>query len=638
VDGKETPLVGFQKLYVNRRKVDNAYKADCVECKPTKSLSLGPRGKTTSAFKQHYARFHPKKYREIWTDRPINQPSIFAAANGALKFTNEKFRAYVASFVVEGDHPFTVVEQKWFKLTCELLRPGVHVVNADTTKSEVMKLHSLHMAKVQNYISSVPGRLSLTSDIWSSDFKKDFVGWTVHFIDANWKLHHFTLDFINITDTHSGKTMYDAFQQLERTWKIVTKLQSVTLDNASANETFAQLIVDNPLYDIDSNFRISCFAHVVNLACQSSLRILKHSIVKVRSLVKEITHNTSRMSAYEQECNRLGEDAKKPVLDVVTRWNSTYDMLVFAYKYRRILDIMAHRIHTEKDGKHLSMSSSEWEYISKVCSLLAPFKEVTEFTSADGYSTAGAIIPLYYEMKRVCKQFISTEQFSEETVSIVDTAHEEEFENDLGYDCEKLLHTAASSAYAKLEKYKLKLSPLLYICTILDPRCNITFFLNVTPEDMREYFKAKLVVRQKYDEFYRSFQKRATKDNNIADNKNKGKKLKHVTAAFNPAKRRLVDDESQLDELDLYLKLEPVDEDTDPLKWWSSMETSYPSVARMARDYLAIPGTSVPCERIFSSAKYSIPAHRASLLAETIRVMQCMKSWLKHESGLKLSI
>ncbi|RXN24549.1 zinc finger BED domain-containing 1-like protein [Labeo rohita] len=39
-----------------------------------------------------------------------------------------------------------------------------------------------------------------------------------------------------------------------------------------------------------------------------------------------------------------------------------------------------------------------------------------------------------------------------------------------------------------------------------------------------------------------------------------------------------------------------------PLAWWKHNECKYPHIAKMARHYLAVPATSVPSERVFSTA------------------------------------
>ncbi len=55
-------------------------------------------------------------------------------------------------------------------------------------------------------------------------------------------------------------------------------------------------------------------------------------------------------------------------------------------------------------------------------------------------------------------------------------------------------------------------------------------------------------------------------------------------------------------------------EDSTPLDWWSRSSYRYPRLARLAMQYLAIPATSVPSERAFSTAGYIVNEKRSCLL------------------------
>jgi hAT family C-terminal dimerisation region len=49
----------------------------------------------------------------------------------------------------------------------------------------------------------------------------------------------------------------------------------------------------------------------------------------------------------------------------------------------------------------------------------------------------------------------------------------------------------------------------------------------------------------------------------------------------------------------------------------------------MAIDIYSIPAMSSEPERVFSSAKHTVSDQRNSLEAETIELLECMKSWFR---------
>jgi hypothetical protein len=54
----------------------------------------------------------------------------------------------------------------------------------------------------------------------------------------------------------------------------------------------------------------------------------------------------------------------------------------------------------------------------------------------------------------------------------------------------------------------------------------------------------------------------------------------------------------------------------------------------MAKDYLAIPATSAPVERIFSGGTDLIEQRRCSLKGKTIQECMCLRGWWKSELGV----
>jgi hypothetical protein len=68
--------------------------------------------------------------------------------------------------------------------------------------------------------------------------------------------------------------------------------------------------------------------------------------------------------------------------------------------------------------------------------------------------------------------------------------------------------------------------------------------------------------------------------------------------------------------------------DSDSLIWWKTHQEEFPVLASMARDWLAVVATSVPCESLFSIAGNTITRNRNWLDPETAKVVLCLKSWL----------
>ncbi|KAJ3539803.1 hypothetical protein NMY22_g4563 [Coprinellus aureogranulatus] len=66
----------------------------------------------------------------------------------------------------------------------------------------------------------------------------------------------------------------------------------------------------------------------------------------------------------------------------------------------------------------------------------------------------------------------------------------------------------------------------------------------------------------------------------------------------------------------------------DPLRWWKENGHRYPVLSRMARDYLAIPATSVSVERTFSKSRRICTELRASLNPTTVTQSLLTKIWI----------
>ena len=74
-----------------------------------------------------------------------------------------------------------------------------------------MKSYKNDKEKIKNVLMNLPGKISFTTDCWTSPSSKSFMSITAHFITKDWDLQHILLDFIEMYDSHTGQNLKNTF-------------------------------------------------------------------------------------------------------------------------------------------------------------------------------------------------------------------------------------------------------------------------------------------------------------------------------------------------------------------------------------------------------------------------------------------
>jgi len=84
-------------------------------------------------------------------------------------------------------------------------------------------------------------------------------------------------------------------------------------------------------------------------------------------------------------------------------------------------------------------------------------------------------------------------------------------------------------------------------------------------------------------------------------------------------------------ELDSYLAApcEELDDQTSTVQWWARNTRIYPTLSRMAMDYLSIPATSVDVECMFSKGRRLLSYERNRMSGRTIHMQMCVGEWVR---------
>ncbi|XP_027364293.1 zinc finger BED domain-containing protein RICESLEEPER 2-like [Abrus precatorius] len=168
------------------------------------------------------------------------------------------------------------------------------------------------------------------------------------------------------------------------------KLFSITLDNASANDSMQDILkahfrLQNSLLCDDEYFHVLCSAHILNLIVQEGLKVVGEALYKIRESVKYAKGSDGRMIKFKDCVQEVGINKSIGLrLDVPTRWNSTYLMLESGIKYAKAFDIL--RV-TDTNYKYCP-SEEEWKRGEKMYEFLEPFYEITNMISRSSYPTS----------------------------------------------------------------------------------------------------------------------------------------------------------------------------------------------------------------------------------------------------------
>ena len=76
------------------------------------------------------------------------------------------------------------------------------IPTANTIKSQILKFYEEDKEKIKSILMNLSGKISFTTDCWTSPSMKSFMSITAHFINEKWELKHILLDFIEMYDIH----------------------------------------------------------------------------------------------------------------------------------------------------------------------------------------------------------------------------------------------------------------------------------------------------------------------------------------------------------------------------------------------------------------------------------------------------
>jgi hypothetical protein len=221
----------------------------------------------------------------------------------ASKFCPKKFRKLLVALVIKHDLPFRYVEYDGVRAIMQYLRSDVPIIFRNTVKVNLIKMYLREKQRVKSMLDVCPGRICLTSDLWTSLTIDGYMCLTAHFVNKDWVLHKRVLNFSFMPPPHNGISLCEKMYNLLQEWGIETKVFSITLDNAYSNDVAADLLkqqlnIKKALVCFGEFFHLRCCAHIFYFKLQDGLKEIETTLHKIRESVKYIRRSQVRKQRF----------------------------------------------------------------------------------------------------------------------------------------------------------------------------------------------------------------------------------------------------------------------------------------------------------------------------------------------------
>ncbi|KAJ8115409.1 hypothetical protein OPT61_g2929 [Boeremia exigua] len=490
---------------------------------------------------------------------------------------------------------------------------------------------------------------------------------------------------------HTGVSMAQQVLQVLQATQTTKRLLGITCDNASNNSALSQTLQlqlqqEGVVWRSKEN-TIPCLAHIINLVVQDIIRHLRleaspetenaerlqrqhirgieaqmsvpNSLRKLRAICIAIDLSPQRFERFLAiQCDLPVNKRLSVIRDVRTRWNSTHDMCERALKLQVYIDKWLEQeiaLKTTswgdststgsevaeadyKDLKKLRLAATEWQHLRAITQMLQRFKKATSALS----ETQKPHIQNIWLMYNTLFDFL--DKMLEELG--------DNLNNSDNSDWPEVVRSAASKGRAKLSKYYARTGDeqgYLYNCAaILDPTQKLTVYEDETwdVQDKHTYRDQFLAYLDRYDEdngrsrsatqaLYLSIQQ------SVEDEwfRRPASTMRSMSSSFSaqsqssPALDGVEELPPTREEGEAYLSTPCVRSYAgfNILDWWKANAATYPRLASVARDILAVPITEVGVERVFNTAKDIIGDRRHRLSAQRIRQIMILKDSISHD-------
>ena len=382
---------------------------------------------------------------------------------------------------------------------------------------------------------------------------------------------------------------------------------------------------------LECDLHLGCFAHVLNLAAQRGLKVKPVSamLARIRRIVAFFHRSSTAASLLKVHASNLDLPNHKLKIDVATRWNSAFDMLERYIEMQVAVDATLMSPDLKNKDKDLKfLQDDDIRVATMVMESLKPLKQVTTMLCSEKNPTVSTIIPLYNKMLNV---YFHAQADELPAVTSLKSAIAEDLKG--RYDsCLKILLKATAldprfkglphltdqerfGVYNELTTDIMKESKTVPVkhepCTS-DVASGSATAINLEENPALPELPALQSLSEETDApSPKKLKLENCQNSNVISDLLGDVFVTKVENAVSPLKQAEI-------EIQRYKEIPAVPLTADPLIWWMDNQEKFPLLSCTVKRFLCIPSTSVPSERVFSTAGDIVSSQRASLKATRV--------------------
>ncbi|KAF5337795.1 hypothetical protein D9758_016284 [Tetrapyrgos nigripes] len=568
---------------------------------------------------------------------------------------HDKFEQLLAEWIVACDQPFDEVEKPEFRaLLAYTHHPSstLRIPGRKAIKNRIMRMGESSRENIKQMFDELEGKVSISLDAWTSSNGYAFIAIIAHYVTNKGKLEELLIDFRELSGAHSGDNMAEVVWETLAQYGPKGKIMAFVMDNASNNDTMIEAIErfcrrENISFSAKDSC-LQCMPHTIHLAALELLRCL--GAISDDDFSKALSHKapyqdsvTAPLDCAHDDNATLqdnGEELESDDSESSGFLKSPLEKVSHCSPNRRIShsDKLAFssgilsRLHAGLQLIKCFMSCT-YDYRGAVDSYVAKDRDLQAYELyPEDWDAVEMVMGWLKSFRSATTQMSTTKRPMLSTVSVIFRGLQQDIRNILASLLDNVspeLKEGLTVAHRKLSDYYTKFdqSPFYVWASLLDPRISYAGlkedFTNdeILKQDL-EAFKEWLM--DYYNIHYAGRYLRQDKCSATTDSA--GNVTTTSPQKINFTARYQKRCRFGTNELEEYFKLDQQDfEMTDPIHWWYRHRKIYPNLYCLARNILAIPGSAVAIERIFSGGRDTISLRRASLKPETIETLMLVK-------------